>query len=550
MDWFNDLWSGQSISSSILILSVVISIGVALGKVQVKGVSLGVTWTLFIGILFAHFGIHVEANILNLFKDFGLILFIYTVGMLVGPSFFSSFKKDGIRLNLFALIIALLGCVVTYIIYLITDTPIETMMGVMSGAVTNTPGLGVAQQTSLDITGIENPDIAAGYAVAYPSAIIGTIITLLFFYSIFRIKKQDEEKAALEANKQENPARLLSLSVENKSLDGLSVYEIQKLINRNFIISRIKYSDGRINIADANTQLHLGDIIFVVTSEDSASCLIAFIGKEIEVNWDQIDNTYISQEIVVTKSNVNGSTLSELHLRDLGVNITRIYRAGITLVASPSLQLQMGDKVVVVGTQHSVNEVSKRLGNSLKKLNLPNLFQIFIGIAIGIILGSIPLIFPGIPQPVKLGLAGGPLIIAILISRFGPKYKIVTYTTESATLMLREIGIALFLASVGLSVGGSFIDSIVNGGYKWIGYGLLITVIPLLIMGFVVRKIYKMNYFTMCGLMAGAMTDAPALAIVNEMSESGIHSVSYATVYPLTMFMRVLLTQLMLLLII
>ncbi|EGJ71320.1 YidE/YbjL duplication [Bacteroides coprosuis DSM 18011] len=550
MDWFSDLWSGQSISSSILILSVVISIGVALGKVQVKGVSLGVTWTLFIGILFAHFGIHVEANILNLFKDFGLILFIYTVGMLVGPSFFSSFKKDGIRLNLFALIIALLGCVVTYIIYLITDTPIETMMGVMSGAVTNTPGLGVAQQTSLDITGVENPDIAAGYAVAYPSAIIGTIITLLFFYSIFRIKKQDEEKAALEANKQENPARLLSLSVENKSLDGLSVYEIQKLINRNFIISRIKYSDGRINIADANTQLHLGDIIFVVTSEDSASCLIAFIGKEIEVNWDQIDNTYISQEIVVTKSTVNGSTLSELHLRDLGVNITRIYRAGITLVASPSLQLQMGDKVVVVGTQHSVNEVSKRLGNSLKKLNLPNLFQIFIGIAIGIILGSIPLIFPGIPQPVKLGLAGGPLIIAILISRFGPKYKIVTYTTESATLMLREIGIALFLASVGLSVGGSFIDSIVNGGYKWIGYGLLITVIPLLIMGFVVRKIYKMNYFTMCGLMAGAMTDAPALAIVNEMSESGIHSVSYATVYPLTMFMRVLLTQLMLLLII
>lgn len=550
MEWFNDLWSGQSIPSSILIIALVITIGVALGKVKIKGVSLGVTWTLFIGIIFAHFGMKVNTDILNLFKEFGLILFIYTVGMLVGPSFFSSFKKDGIRLNLLALIIVLLGCATTYIIYLVTDTPIETMMGIMSGAVTNTPGLGVAQQTSFEITGVENPDIASGYAVAYPLAIVGTIITLLFFYYVFRINKQEEEHAALEANKHEDSAQLLSLRVENNSLDGLTVCEIHKLIERNFIISRIRYSDGNIKIADAGTKLHIGDEIFVVTSEDAAPCIIAFIGEKVDVNWDQLDTHFISREIVVTQSKVNGKSLSQLRLRSFGVNITRIYRAGITLVASPSLQLQIGDRVVVVGAKSSVKEIAKILGNSLKRLNLPNLFQIFIGIAIGIILGSIPFMFPGIPQPVKLGLAGGPLIVAILISRFGPKYKIVTYTTESATLMLREIGIALFLASVGLSVGGSFVESIVNGGYKWIGYGIMITVIPLLIMGFVVRKAYKMNYFTMCGLMAGAMTDAPALAIVNEMSESGIHSVSYATVYPLTMFMRVLFTQLMLLLII
>lgn len=547
MEWFKELWTGESIPSSILILAFVISVGVSLGKLKIKGVSLGVTWTLFVGILFAHFGMRVNPQVLSLFKEFGLIFFVYTVGMLVGPGFFSSFKKDGIRLNLLATVIVLLGCAVAYIIYLCTDTPIDTMMGIMSGAVTNTPGLGVAQQTSFDITGIENTDIAAGYAVAYPLAILGTILTLLIFYYIFRIKRGKEEAAALEANKQEDTVQLLSLRVDNKALDGMTVFEVHNLIERNFIVSRIRFSNGTVGIVDAKTKMHVGDEIFVVTSQEDVPMITAFIGTEINVKWDQLNTKFISRDVIVTKAEINGKTLSQLRLRSLGVNITRIYRAGIVLVAAPSLQLQMGDKVVVVGGESSVNEVANRLGNSLKRLNLPNLFQIFIGITLGIILGSVPFVFPGIPQPVKLGLAGGPLIVSILLSRFGPKYKIVTYTTESATLMLREIGIALFLACVGLSVGGDFVDIILNGGYKWIGYGIMITTIPLLIMGFIARKAFNMNYFTLCGLMAGAMTDAPALAIVNEMSETDIHAVSYATVYPLTMFLRVLFTQLMLL---
>ena len=547
-EWISVLWGGESVPSSILIIALVVSTGVLLGKVKVKGVSLGVTWTLFVGILFAHFGMHVNSELLGLFKEFGLILFIYTVGMLVGPGFFSSFKKDGVRLNLLALGIVVLGCITTYIIYLCSDTRIEVMLGVMSGAVTNTPGLGAAQQTYADIVGVDNPEIAAGYAVAYPLAIVGTILTFLFFYSVFRVDKKKEEGMALAENKQEDTAEMLTLRVDNAALEGLSVYEVHQLIDRNFIVSRIKDRRGQVSIVGPDTVLHLGDEVFVVTSADDMPSIKAFIGEKANVNWEQSNAGFVSREIAVTQSAVNGKTLSQLRLRSLGVNITRVYRSGVVLVASPSLSVQVGDRLIAVGDENAVKEVAEILGNSLKRLNTPHIFQIFIGITLGIILGSIPFSFPGIPQPVKLGLAGGPLIVAILISRFGAKYKIVTYSTDSAVLMLREIGIALFLASVGLSVGESFVDTILTGGYRWIAYGVVITTVPLLIMGIIARRAYKMNYFTLCGLMAGAMTDAPALAIVNEMSESGIHSVSYATVYPLTMFLRVLFTQLMLLL--
>lgn len=550
MDWFSELMLGQGVVSSVLKIVIVIATGVAIGKLKLKGLSLGVTWTLFIGIIFAHFGMQADSTVLNIFKEFGLILFVYAVGMQVGPGFFSAFKKGGVRLNILATGIVILGCLVTYGIYLYTGTPISTMVGIMSGAVTNTPGLGAAQQASFDITGIDNPDIASGYAVAYPFAVIGTILTMLFFYTIFRINPAKEEEAALSTDdKNESQACLLTLRITNKALDGLTVNEVHNLIQRDFVISRIRLADDSVKIVEAETVLKLENEIFVVTSAEDAPTIIAFIGEEVYVNWEASSSQFVSRNIIITQPKINGKSLAQLRLRNLGVNLTRINRVGIELIASPNLQLQVGDTVTVVGAERSVAVVAEKLGNSIKRLNHPNLFQIFIGIAVGIILGSIPILVPGIPQPVKLGLAGGPLIVAILFGRFGPQLKIITYTTESATLMLRDIGIALFLASVGLSVGGDFVETLVNGGYKWIGYGLMITVIPLLIMGVVARKFYKMNYFTLCGLMAGAMTDAPALAIVNEMSSNDIHSVGYASVYPLTMFLRVLFAQLMILMI-
>lgn len=551
MEWLSELLSGQNTASSILKLAIVIATGIAIGKLKIKGFSLGITWTLFIGIIFAHFGMKVDQTVLNIFKDFGLILFIYSVGMQVGPGFFSTFKKGGIRLNILALGIVVLGCVVTYVIHLYSKTPISTMVGIMSGAVTNTPGLGAAEQAYFEQTGIDNPDIVAGYAVAYPLAVIGTIITMLLFYRIFRINARNEDNKAQTSNsKNENRPSLISLRVTNESLNGLKVKEVHQLIKGDFVISRIRFANGNVKIVDAETVLSLNDEIFVVTSDEFAPSVKAFIGNEINVDWDELGTQFVSRDIIVTKSEINGKTLAQLRLRSLGVNITRIHRVGVDLVASPTLKLQIGDHVTVVGETRSVSIVADKLGNSPKRLNTPNLLQLFIGILLGIILGSIPILIPGIPQPVKLGLAGGPLIIAILLSCFGHKLKIVTYTTESANLMLREIGIALFLASLGLSVGAGFIDTIVGGGYKWVGYGVMITVIPLLIMGFVARKAYKMNYFTLCGLIAGAMTDAPALAIVNEMSSNDAHVVSYAAVYPLTMFLRVLLAQMMILMIV
>ncbi|UQZ87774.1 putative transporter [Deltaproteobacteria bacterium Smac51] len=549
MEWFWELWSGQGIASSLLKLVIVITVGLAIGKVKIKGLSLGVTWSLFVGIFFAHFGMKVSPELLSILKELGLIFFVYAVGMQVGPGFFATFKTGGISLNLFALAIAVLGCLVTYAIYLYTGTPIATMVGIMSGAVTNTPGLGAAQQANFQLTGLDNPDIAAGYAVAYPLAVVGTIMTMLFFYYIFKINTAQEEKevAVSDEGNDRNTTRLLSLRVRNKALDGLKISEVHNLIRCDFVISRIRCADNTVRVVDGDTVLGLDNDIFVVTSADNAPTIVAFIGEETSVDWDEFNKQIISRNVIVTRPEINHKTLSQLRLRALGVNVTRIKRIGIEFIATPAFQLQMGDQLTVVGAERSIELAAEKLGNSLKRLNSPNLFQLFFGIALGIFIGSIPISIPGMSQPVKLGLAGGPLIIAILLSRFGLKLNIITYTTESANLMLRDVGIALFLASVGLSVGGNFMEVIVNGGYKWIGYGIMITVIPLLIIGFIARKVYRMNYFTLCGLMAGAMTDAPALAIVNEMSNNDIHSMSYATVYPMTMFLRVLFAQMMIL---
>ena len=557
MEWLNSLFFGNEsfwgggVAHSVLILALVIALGIMLGKIKVAGISLGVTWILFVGIIFSHFGMRLNEHLIHFMKEFGLILFVYSIGLQVGPGFFSSFKKGGVRLNLLATMVVCAGVLVTCGWYVITGLPVTTMVGILSGAVTNTPGLGAAQQAYSDMTGIDSPDIALGYAVAYPLGVIGIILSMMVLRRVFRIDFAKEEKKALDTMdvQHDSVAQPHSLSVVNPALEDKSIRELQGLVNRDFVISRIRRQGGEIEIADDDTLLHVGDQILVVTTPRDAAAITAFIGRDVQVEWEQLDKRLISRRILITKPELNGKSLAQLKLHaGFGVSITRVNRAGVDLIAQPSLQLQMGDRVTVVGTEVSIANVEKVLGNSMKRLNAPNLIPIFIGIVLGVMLGSLPFTFPGIPQPVKLGLAGGPLIVSILISRFGPKFKLVTYTTMSANLMLREVGIALFLACVGLGAGEEFVETIIDGGgYAWIGYGAIITILPLLIVGVIGRLWFKVDYFTLIGVMAGATTDPPALAYSNDLAGNDIPSVGYATVYPLTMFLRVLSAQLLIL---
>lgn len=555
MNWINDLLWGEGIGHSILLLSFVIAAGIQLGKIKVFGVSLGITLVLFVGIILGHFGFTINHNVIHFFKEFGLILFVYSVGMQVGPGFFSSFKKGGITLNMLACGIVFLGVVTAIILHYATGIPMPTMVGILSGAVTNTPGLGAAQQAFSDMYGSTDNTIALGYAVAYPLGVIGIILSIIFIRYVFRVNfDKENEQLNNEDASHTNEAKPVSLIVKNPAVFGKSVGELSNLLeHRDFVISRIWHdSDKQIEIVSANTVLMENDKVFVITTEQDAQTIKTFIGEEIDMErkqWIRMESQFINRRILITKPELNGKRLGQLKLRKLyGINITRINRAGVDLVATPHLTLQVGDRVNVVGTETAVTNVEKVLGNSMKRLNEPNLITIFIGIALGIVLGSIPITFPGIPQPVKLGLAGGPLIVAILISRFGYKYKLVTYTTQSANLMLREIGITLFLACVGISAGDGFVDTIVNnGGFAWIGYGFIITTVPLLIIGCFGRYFCKVNYFTLMGLIAGSTTDPPALAYSNATAGNDAPSVGYATVYPLTMFLRVLTAQLLIL---
>ena len=555
MNWINDLLWGEGIGHSILLLSFVIAAGIQLGKIKVFGVSLGITLVLFVGIILGHFGFTINHNVIHFFKEFGLILFVYSVGMQVGPGFFSSFKKGGITLNMLACGIVFLGVVTAIILHYATGIPMPTMVGILSGAVTNTPGLGAAQQAFSDMYGSTDNTIALGYAVAYPLGVIGIILSIIFIRYVFRVNfDKENEQLNNEDASHTNEAKPVSLIVKNPAVFGKSVGELSNLLeHRDFVISRIWHdSDKQIEIVSANTVLMENDKVFVITTEQDAQTIKTFIGEEIDMErkqWIRMESQFINRRILITKPELNGKRLGQLKLRKLyGINITRINRAGVDLVATPHLTLQVGDRVNVVGTETAVTNVEKVLGNSMKRLNEPNLITIFIGIALGIVLGSIPITFPGIPQPVKLGLAGGPLIVAILISRFGYKYKLVTYTTQSANLMLREIGITLFLACVGISAGDGFVDTIVNnGGFAWIGYGFIITTVPLLIIGCIGRYFCKVNYFTLMGLIAGSTTAPPALAYSNATAGNDAPSVGYATVYPLTMFLRVLTAQLLIL---
>lgn len=555
MTWINDLLWGEGIGHSILLLSFVIAAGIQLGKIKVFGVSLGITLVLFVGIILGHFGFTINHNVIHFFKEFGLILFVYSVGMQVGPGFFSSFKKGGVTLNLLACGIVALGVITAIILHYATGVPMPTMVGILSGAVTNTPGLGAAQQAYSDMYGSADNTIALGYAVAYPLGVIGIILSIMFVRYVFRVNfDKENEQLNNEDSSHANEAKPISLLVKNPAIFGKTVGELSGLLeHRDFVISRIWHdSNKQIEIASANVVLQENDKIFVITTEQDAETIKTFVGVEIDMErkqWIRMESQFINRRILITKPELNGKRLGQLKLRKLyGINITRINRAGVDLVATPNLTLQVGDRVNVVGTETAVMNVEKILGNSMKRLNEPNLITIFVGIALGIVLGSIPITFPGIPQPVKLGLAGGPLIVAILISRFGYKYKLITYTTQSANLMLREIGITLFLACVGISAGDGFVDTIVNnGGFAWIGYGFIITTVPLLIIGCIGRYFCKVNYFTLMGLIAGSTTDPPALAYSNATAGNDAPSVGYATVYPLTMFLRVLTAQLLIL---
>ncbi|MBP3679823.1 MAG: putative transporter [Bacteroidaceae bacterium] len=552
MDWLQGLFTDvNSIAHIVLLYSFVIAVGVLLGKIKFFGVSLGVTFVLFTGIVCGHFGFTGNTQILTFLQDFGLILFVFCIGLQVGPSFFTSFKKGGVSMNVVAMGVVALNIAVALALYYLLDGRIELpmMVGILCGAVTNTPGLGAANE-ALSQLNYDGPQIAMGYACAYPLGVLGIIGAIIAIRLLCRIniKKEEEELAMQDAADPHLTPFKMHLEVRNEALNGKTLFQVKEFIGRDFVISRI-LQDGHVNIPNRDTVFHVGDQMYVVCAEDDSEAIIAFIGPKVKVDWEKQDVPMVSRRILVTQTKMNGKRLGELHFSSIhGVNVTRVNRSGMDIFASPNLTLQVGDRVMVVGPQDAVERVANLMGNSLKRLDHPNIVTIFVGIFLGILFGSLPIAFPGIPTPVKLGLAGGPLIVAILIGRFGYKLKLVTYTTMSANLMLREIGIALFLASVGVKAGANFVQTVVEGdGLLYVGCGFLITIIPLLIMGLVARFYYKMNYCTLMGVMAGSTTDPPALAYANQTVSNNAPAVGYSTVYPVTMFLRILTAQLLIL---
>ena len=556
MNWLQDLLTNpNSIAHIVALYAFVIAAGVLLGKIKLFGISLGVTFVLFVGILAGHFGFTGNPAILSFVQDFGLILFVFCIGLQVGPSFFSSFKKGGITMNMLAVGIVALNIVVALVLYYALQgrVDIPMMVGILCGAVTNTPGLGAANE-ALQQLHYQGPEIAMGYACAYPLGVMGIILSLIAIRYICRVNMQKEAEDIQkeeEANPHLKPYHIV-LKVQNEALSGKKMSQVQNFLARDFVCSRI-LQDGHVYVPNADTVLRLGDEMNIVCAEDDSEAIQAFIGLKIDgVDWDKQskqDKPMVSRRILVTQPSINGKTLGELHFSSMyGVNVTRVNRSGMDLFAARQLTLQVGDRVMVVGPQDAIERVAELLGNQLKRLDHPNIVTIFVGILVGILFGSLPIAFPGIPTPVKLGLAGGPLIISILIGRFGHKVKLVTYTTMSANLMLREVGLVLFLASVGIKAGENFVQMVVEGdGMLYVGIGFLITVIPLLIIGMVARWRHKLNYYTLMGLIAGSNTDPPALAYANQISGNDAPAVGYSTVYPLTMFLRILTAQLLIL---
>lgn len=542
MDWIQNLLfpGNESLPSTIVLYSFVIALGVYLGKLKLGGVSLGVTFVLFVGIIMGHFGYIVDHEVLHFIREFGLILFIFSIGLQVGPGFFSSFKKGGMKLNGLAVLGIVLNVAIVLGIYFFEGgaTKIEALVGVMSGAVTNTPGLAAAQQS---VNATQADTMAMGYAAAYPLGVVGIILAMFIIKAIFRINVKDEIKEIEEdqENSQLKP-HIVTFEVANKLIDGKNLIELHDIIQCNFVVSRLMKPDGTVVIPKAETEIHTGDLLYIVMSAQDEERLKALIGPETEMDWNATPSQVVSRRILVTKGNYNGVAIGSLRLRmGYKLNATRVHRAGVDLLAAPNLRLQIGDRLTVVGNEEDIERLAHKLGNSMKRLNEPNLITIFVGIMFGIILGSI-----NVGWGMKLGLAGGPLVVAILLSRFGYKFKLITYTSSSASLLMRELGICLFLASVGISSGEGFADTVFNTtGMWWVIWGFMITVIPLIIVGSIARGVYKINFLTIMGLMSGGCTDPPALAYANNSTGNDAPAVAYSTVYPLTMFLRVVAAQ-------
>lgn len=559
MDWLINLFTTQdSVAHIVLLYSIVIAIGVYLGKIKIGGVSLGVTFVLFAGIVAGHVGFTGPTSTLTFLQDFGLILFVFMIGLQVGPGFFESFGKAGIKLNMLSIVAVLLNVGVMFACYYLffdTTNPnnLPMMVGTLYGAVTNTPGLGAANEALTSVfTNGNAPTIASGYACAYPLGVLGIIGATLAIKYICHISFEDEEEKLNEAEA-ENPhakPHSMHLKVANSYIAGRNLKQISEFLNRDIVCTRIRHNDV-VSIPNRNTILELNDDVLIVCAEADAEAIKAFIGPEIETELKEDDQqqVLISKRIIVTNSSMNGKTLGKMHFSSVyGVNVTRITRQGMDLFASRNHHFHVGDKIMVVGPEENVNRVAELMGNSVKRLDAPNIATIFVGIIVGILFGSLPLAIPGMPVPLKLGLAGGPLIIAILIGRYGYRMKLVTYTTTSANMMLREIGLVLFLASVGIKAGAGFWETVVQGdGLKYVGTGFLITIIPILIVGTIARLKFKFNYFTIMGMLAGTYTDPPALAYANSVCNKEAPAIGYSTVYPLSMFLRIFTAQIIIL---
>lgn len=546
MDFFKELFSpgSNSIASTLMLYSFVIAVGIYLGKRKLFGISLGVTFVLFIGIVMGSFGYCVDENILKFIREFGLILFIFSIGLQVGPGFFSSFKKGGMRLNGLAVLSICISVVIVIGIYFLGNVNDKAaLVGIMSGAVTNTPGLAAAQQTISELTGdgAQVNTMAQGYAATYPLGVVGIIAAMLVIRSIFRIKV-DKEVQIIEEDERNSQLKpyILTLKVTNALVEGQTLMQLHNIISANFVVSRLMNAEGKVVIPVSSTQIHSGDILLIVCSAQDVECFRAVLGHEVDIDWEATQTPVFSRRIVITKSEFDGVALGSLRLHNgYRLNCTRVNRAGVDLLATANLRLQMGDRITVVGDLQDIEHLASRLGNSMKRLNQPNLITIFVGIILGIILGSID-----IGYGMKLGLAGGPLVVAILLSRFGYKAKLVTYTSSSASLLLRELGICLFLASVGISAGKGFVEAVFNyTGMWWIIWGFIITVVPLIIVGAIARGRYGINYLSIMGMFSGGCTDPPALAYATNTTGNDEPAVAYSTVYPLTMFLRVVVAQ-------
>ena len=559
MDWIVNLFTNtESVAHIALLYAIVIAIGVYLGKLKIGGISLGVTFVLFAGILAGHVGFTGPKEILTFVQDFGLILFVFMIGLQVGPGFFESFKKGGVTLNMLSAsaillnILVMFGC---YYLFFDTSDPnnLPMMIGTLYGAVTNTPGLGAANEALLSVFPNGAPSIANGYACAYPLGVVGIIGATILIKYICKINTADEEEQLNEEDAA-NPhakAHNMHLRVENAYITGRTLREVSEFLNRDIVCSRLLHN-GEVSIPNSKTKFEVGDELLVVCAEADAEAIKAFIGPEVEAEWDREKDEvqhFVSRRIIVTRPEMNGKTLGKMHFSSVyGVNVTRISRQGMDIFAGRNHHFHVGDKILVVGPEENVNRVAEIMGNSVKRLDAPNIATIFVGIMVGIIFGSLPFAIPGMPVPLKLGIAGGPLIIAILIGRFGYRMKLVTYTTTSANMMLREIGLVLFLASVGIKAGAGFWDTVVQGdGLKYVGCGFLITVIPIFIIGTIARLKFKFNYFTIMGMLAGTYTDPPALAYANASCSKEAPAVGYSTVYPLSMFLRIFTAQIVVL---